>query len=314
MPGPHLLLTVATLSVGIVTVIVALVWRQRSTRLETRLTGDDPTSAGVVVDHDPAADVWQEGLRQSATVRLLQPMLDRAGELVRGLLPRARVAQIRRTLVQAGVAGKITAEEFVTLQVVAVVVGAVAALLFWDGTARGGALSLLLVVIGLLAPRALLDRRRSERVEAIQGELPDVLDLLAISVEAGQGLEGALATVAERDDGVLATELRHTLQEMELGITRRRALENLRDRTGVPDVAGLVAALIQADVLGTPVGDVLHTQATEQRRRRRAQVREAAAKLPVKMLLPLVMFILPALFIVILGPAAMDIAAMFDSS
>lgn len=306
-------MTFATLGVGLLTVIIALVWRHRTAQLTARLTGDALEAGSVVVDHDPDADVWQQDLRQSATVRLLQPVLDRAGGMVRGLLPRTRVAQIRQTLVQAGVAGKVTAEEFVTLQVVAVVVGAVLALLFWDGTARSGALSLLIVVIGLLAPKGLLDRRRSERVEQIQSELPDVLDLLAISVEAGQGLEGALATVAERDEGVLATELRHTLQEMELGITRRRALENLRDRTGVPDVAGLVAALIQADVLGTPVGDVLHTQATEQRRRRRAQVREAAAKLPVKMMVPLVMFILPALFIVILGPAAMDIAAMFGA-
>ena len=150
-------------------------------------------------------------------------------------------------------------------------------------------------------------QNRDVRVEAIEKELPDVLDVLAISVEAGVGLEGAIQAVTERFQSPLADELGHMLSEMELGLSRREALQNLRSRTDIPDLNGFVLALLQADALGMPMTRVLQTQAEEMRRRRRGKVREAAAKLPVKILFPLIVFILPALFIVILGPAVIRI-------
>lgn len=304
MLTPTLVLALAVLTAGLVGVAAGVAARRRDEVVQALLLDDDAT---VATD----ADVWQEQLGAPVSVRLLRPLVDRASGTIRHLLPRARLAEVRQQLLRAGLGGRLSAEEFVSLQVLSAAAGVGLGATLWQGTARSMALSLLVAFVGVITPKALLDNRRRARVEEVQRELPDVLDLLAICVEAGQGLEAALATVAQREDGVLPAELRHTLREMELGVSRRVALEHLRDRLAVPDVSGLVASLVQAEVLGTPIGDVLHTQATEQRRRRRAQVREQAAKLPVKMLVPLTIFILPALFVVVLGPAVLDIRQVF---
>jgi tight adherence protein C len=153
-----------------------------------------------------------------------------------------------------------------------------------------------------------LRRKQDERQGSIKRDLPDVLDLLAISVEAGVGFEGAVEVVTRHFDSPLAIEFNRMLQEMELGLPRREALQNLKRRTEVPELSNFVLILVQADALGMPIGRVLRTQAVEMRLKRRAWAREKAARLPVKILLPLTIFILPALFVVILGPAAMSIA------
>ncbi|MFP5375839.1 MAG: type II secretion system F family protein, partial [Acidimicrobiia bacterium] len=153
-----------------------------------------------------------------------------------------------------------------------------------------------------------LARKVQERKGAILNELPDVVDLLAISVEAGVGFEGALEIVCRHFDSPLAQELSRTLKEMELGLSRREALQNLKRRTEVPDLSNFVLALTQADALGMPIGRILHTQATEMRSKRRARAREKAARLPVKLLCPLILFIFPAVLVVILGPAMVSVA------
>jgi tight adherence protein C len=134
--------------------------------------------------------------------------------------------------------------------------------------------------------------------------LPDTLDLLAISVEAGMGFEGALDIVCQHFNSPLAEEFSRTLREMELGLPRKDAFQNLKRRTEVPELSNFVLALLQADALGIPVGRVLRTQATEMRAKRRQWAREKAAKLPVKILFPLVAFIFPSILIVVLGPGA----------
>jgi tight adherence protein C len=257
-------------------------------------------------------DAFQGKLEQGFARRLLVPL---GGSLLRaaqGLLPRHHLSGIRRRLVLAGISGRMGAEEYVAGQVVGAVVGALTGLgagvaLDWSGPRVVGAL-VSLGALGALAPSVYVRHHRQERVESIERELPDVLDVLAISVEAGVGLEGAMQAVTERFSSPLADELGHTLSEMELGLSRREALQNLRGRTDLPDLNGFILALLQADALGMPMARVLKTQAEEMRRRRRGKVREAAAKLPVKLVFPLVLFILPALFVVILGPAVISIA------
>ncbi|MTV25040.1 type II secretion system F family protein [Nitriliruptoraceae bacterium ZYF776] len=306
MMSPHLLLSLVVFAAGLGIVAVGVAGRRREVAVTQLLTGDD--------DPFPVAgdaDVWQDQLADPITSRVLGPLAETLVERVRRLLPSSHLDSVRRRLLLAGLAGKLRAEEYVTLQGLGAFVGVLGAALVFDGTVRSLALSSLIVLIALFAPRGLVDNRRTERVARVQRELPDTIDLLAVSVEAGQALEGAMQTVAARGGGVLAAELRHTLREMELGVTRRGALEHLRDRLDVPDISSLVASLIQADTLGTPVAEVLRDQAIDQRRRRRQQVREQAAKLPVKMLLPLTFFILPALFVVVLGPAAMSIFELF---
>jgi tight adherence protein C len=278
----------------------------RSTALEDLLAEFE---GGAAVDH---LDQYSAAMTQGFTRRLLLPLGGNLTGALQNLLPRNHLASIRRRLVLAGVSGRLGVEEYVAAQVVGLTVGALLGLLFavaadWSG-ARIAGLTVGLGAFGFFAPPLWVKQNRDLRVEAIERELPDVLDVLAISVEAGVGLEGAIQAVTERFQSPLADELGHMLSEMELGLSRREALQNLRSRTEIPDLSGFILALLQADALGMPMTRVLQTQAEEMRRRRRAKVREAAAKLPVKLIFPLVMFILPALFIVILGPAALRIS------
>lgn len=287
---------------GMALVAVALRWKE-ATAIEDLLAEFEGTSA----DLDP----YSQQLQTPAAQRLLVPLGRNLIGSMQNLLPRNHVANIRRRLVLAGVSGRFGAEEYIAGQVVGTCVGVLLGLLLgfatdWSGTrilaaAAGGGL------LGFFAPSLYVKQNRDVRVEAIEKELPDVLDVLAISVEAGVGLEGAIQAVTERFSSPLAAELGHMLSEMELGLSRREALQNLRSRTDIADLNGFVLALLQADALGMPMTRVLQTQAEEMRRRRRGKVREAAAKLPVKILFPLIMFILPSLFIVILGPAVISI-------
>jgi tight adherence protein C len=207
------------------------------------------------------------------------------------------------------------AEDFIVMQILAGVGGVGFGLAYFllspgSMTLRAGAL-LLLGAVGVLGPRSWLARKITARKHSIFMDLPDVLDLLAISVEAGVGFEGALDIVCRHFDSPLSREFSRTLREMELGLPRREALQNLKKRTEVPELSNFVLALTQADALGMPVGRVLHTQATEMRSKRRMYAREKAGKLPVKMLFPMMAFIFPAILIVVLGPAASGISKAF---
>jgi tight adherence protein C len=167
------------------------------------------------------------------------------------------------------------------------------------------------VVVGVLAsfvPDVLLDSKARERQQEIARALPDALDLLSITVEAGLGLEQALVIVTDRLDGPLGDELRRMLREIELGVDRRKALEFLRERTDVRELSGFVVALLQADELGMAVGEVLRVQAAQVRLVRRQHAREQAAKTPVKILFPVILTIFPAMFVVTIGPGAIKIA------
>lgn len=287
---------------GMALVAVALRWRE-STAIEDLLAEFEATAGDL--------DDYTQRLQHPLATRLLVPMGRNLIDSLQSLLPRHHIAGVRRRLVLAGLSGRFGAEEYVAGQVIGTCVGLLAGLLLglatdWSGNrilaaAVGGGL------LGLFTPTLYVKQHRDERVEAIEKELPDVLDVLAISVEAGVGLEGAIQAVTERFSSPLSAELGHMLSEMELGLSRREALQNLRARTDIPDLNGFVLALLQADALGMPMTRVLQTQAEEMRRRRRGKVREAAAKLPVKILFPLIIFILPSLFIVILGPAVISI-------
>ena len=280
-----------------------------------RLVGDPTTYL-----HELEMDSFDGGEGDPFTNRMQLPFLSRvmrplgAGVLdrVTGLTPRNYVVKVHRQLLMAGLSTSVKAEEFITAQLIATVGGFVAALaslaVFDLSTAKATLVMVLLPGIGALLPSSWLSRKVRERKDAILNELPDVVDLLAISVEAGVGFEGALEIVCQHFDSPLAQELSRTLKEMELGLARREALHNLKKRTEVPDLSNFVLALTQADALGMPIGRILHTQAKEMRSKRRARAREKAAKLPVKILFPLVVFIFPAVLVVILGPAMKSVA------
>jgi tight adherence protein C len=265
------------------------------------------------LDTEPAVlDEFSNRLKEPLVNRLVRPLAGSFGEKIASLVPRRRADQLRHRILIAGVSAKVGPEEFVVMQGIGLGGGFLLGLLLGNTAGYHGFGLLRMVVIlagmGAYLPSAWLRRKQDERKASIRRDLPDVLDLLAISVEAGVGFEGAVEVVIRHFDSPLAAEFSRMLQEMELGLPRREALQNLKRRTEVPELSNFVLILVQADALGMPIGRVLRTQAVEMRLKRRQWAREKAARLPVKILLPLTLFILPALFVVILGPAAMSIA------
>lgn len=293
----------AALAAGAVLVVAALT-RDR--------VAWDPADYLASLDHEEAVvDEFQQKLAEPFLKRVVKPLGSGAFSRIAALAPSNHLDAIHRKLLHAGLSTSIRAEEFLVAQVLSTAFGiavAVAWAVLGNPPQRFGVLALtLLPVIGAIAPASWLNRKVSERKEAILKDLPDVLDLLAISVEAGVGFEGAMAVVTEHFQSPLAEELSRTLREMELGLPRREALQNLKRRTEVPELSNFVLALVQADALGMPIGRVLKTQAAEMRSKRRQWAREKAGKLPVKILIPLVIFIFPAVLVIVLGPAGASI-------
>lgn len=168
-------------------------------------------------------------------------------------------------------------------------------------------LAIVLLVLGFFLPDLLVYNAGIKRQEAIQLELPNVLDQLLISVEAGLGFESAMARVASNSPGPMAQEMSRALQEMQLGRSRAETYMALAERSSVPDLKSFVRAVIQADRYGIGIVRVLKVQASQMRVKRRQRAEEKAMKLPVKVLFPLLLCIFPVLFIVILGPAVINI-------
>ena len=233
-----------------------------------------------------------------------------AGRLER-FVPAKYLTNIDRQLAQAGLRGKRKAGQQLAIQIAAGVVGALLVPLIPPGTMVSGPIGwLLLPAIGFYAPAARLKGAIKKRAEAIFKDLPDIVDMLAIAVEAGSGFESALTIVCQNFKSPLTDELSTALHEMELGLPRKQALQEMRDRVDIDVVRTLILALLQADALGIPIGRVLKSQAIEVRARRRAWAREKAAKLPIKIMFPLVMFIFPPILGLVLGPAALSFGSL----
>ncbi len=232
-------------------------------------------------------------------------LLDSCG---RALVLPANRRWVRRQLTRAGRLGaddlRRVLDEKLALSLLGLLVGVLGVL------ALGGAGWVLLVVttlVGYFLPDLLAFNAGLKRTEDIRTSLPDALDLLDLCVESGLSLQAAMAKVAEVQQGPVAEECARVLQEMRLGVSRKDALNALVDRSTQNDLRQLVAAILQAESLGIPVAGVLREQAREMRARRSVRAREAAQKVPVKILAPLMLCFLPGLFIIILGPAAITV-------
>ena len=296
--------------VGVMLVLYGIVQRSAEPAPE----GAEEYLRSLEVDLDET-DEFQLLLSQPFLSRVVRPIAGGVLSLLEGVLPRNYRERIHTNLVHAGLAHQFRAEEIISLQVLGGIIGFLLGAWMVGAAVVGGGTGLLVLVLlpvaGVYLPKSWLDRKVQDRKDSIRRDLPDTLDLLAISVEAGMGFEGALGVVCDNFSSPLADEFARTLREMELGLPRREALQNLRKRTEVPELSNFVLTLTQADSLGMPVGRVLKTSAAEMRSKRQQWAREKAAKLPVKILFPLILFIFPAIFVVLLGPAASDIGGAF---
>lgn len=261
--------------------------------------------------NEQASPRLREDLQLPLWQRIGKPLLAKVTGIFTHRMSSEKRVQLYKRLQAAGNPMGLDPGGFRLFQVILTTVAA-GAVLFW-GYAQAGSykdLALLLftaLAFGMLLPEIVLSMRIKERRREVVRALPDVLDLLTVSVEAGLGFDLALVRVTERFPGVLAQELERALQEMKLGRSRREALQDMADRVGAEDLSSFVSSLVQADQLGVGIGNILRLQADEIRRKRRQRAEEQAMKAPVKMLLPLVFFIFPALFVVLLGPALIQI-------
>lgn len=230
--------------------------------------------------------------------------------LVRRFLPNQVLDQVQAMLVKAG--NPISLQKMV----MAWAIGIVGIPVIYAGIvlARGTSLGTLQLVslgimpfLGFYIPKIWLQRQVSKRRKSILRALPDGMDLITTSVEAGLGIDAALARVADKVHGPLADEFRRCLREMSLGRTRREALLEFAARTELEDINAFVQSVVQAEHMGVSLGRVMRIQADQLRTRRKQRAEQEAQKAPVKMVVPLVLFIFPAMFIVILGPAAIQI-------
>jgi tight adherence protein C len=255
-------------------------------------------------------------LDESFANRVLFPLLARSQRMGRRLTPEDASDRIREKLELAGNPRGWTVERVMAGKVVGfavtLVVSLVVALLLGVGFLPTLGLVVIASLAGYMAPNMYLYQQTYERADKLQRALPDAIDLLTISVESGLGFDAACAQVARNTDGPLAEEFARMLQEMQIGRGRSEALRSLGDRTNLPDLRSFVSAMVQADAFGIPVGQVLRVQSSEIRVKRRQWAEEAAQKVPVKILVPLIFCILPCLFIAVLGPAGISIMNSFS--
>jgi tight adherence protein C len=256
-----------------------------------------------------ATDLRDVILDYSASERTVKPAVQALARRARRLTPAGFVEALERRVVLAGLQRSWPIERVLAGKLLLGAAGlGIGALRLLDSLTLGRLLvAVTAAAVGYFLPDLLLWSRAKERQQTIRRELPDTLDQVTISVEAGLGFEAALARVARAGEGPLAQELTRTLQEMQIGVPRQAALRNLADRTEVPDLRHFVIAVLQAEGYGIPIAQVLRVQAGELRVKRRQYAEEQAMKIPVKVVFPLVLCILPAMFIVIIGPAIIRI-------
>jgi tight adherence protein C len=242
--------------------------------------------------------------------RVLVPLAQSCARFALRLNPRLTMDEIQRSLLSAGLNRTVTPHAFLAAKGAGLAGGAVLGLTL-GGTTAGIGLGFVFAVglgaVGFILPGFVVSMKARSRREEIRVQLPDALDLLAVSVEAGLGFDGAVAKLTEHMDGALAEEFELTLGEMRIGEGRHDALKKLAERAAAPEIASFCRAIIQADSLGTSLGRTLRLQAVDSRLKRQAAAEEKAMKSPIKMLFPTVLFIFPAMFLVILGPAMIEI-------
>ncbi|MBP1466813.1 type II secretion system F family protein [Candidatus Chloroploca sp. M-50] len=294
--SPMILLFGVLILGGIGLMVFVLIGSRRSDAIEARLNQFT----------ERAMTLEEMELEQPFSQRVILPA-------TRGLLttlgkygPKQSMDRLKLNLQLAGNPGNITPAMFIGLRVaLTLVLGLIIMVVSFSTMETGQAMlySVIGFVLGYMLPVMWLGRKITDRKKAIQKAMPDALDLLCISVEAGLAFDLALQRVTQKWDDELSREFKRVLSDVRLGRTRREALKDLADRTGVEDVQTFTSAIIQADQLGVSMSKILRIQADQMRVKRRQRAEALAQQAPIKMLFPMVFLIFPALFVVILGPA-----------
>jgi tight adherence protein C len=293
-------------SVGLVSWVILSLFFSNERAVARRLNTLTTYEAGQAAVAHPQLQPFSE--------RMLRPGLARVKNAVAGMAPTTYRSGVRRQLVLAGMPRGLDADRFVLIKVtLSISVGCL--LLGAAVIAAASALMWLAALLGIFvaffAPDAWLSARIRTRQKEIRRNLPDMLDMLTISIEAGLGFDQAIAKIVHLSRGALAREFSRALQEIQAGSNRSEALRNMAKRTEVDELNTFITSIVQAEQLGIPIGQVLRTQAKEMRLIRRQTAEEQAQKTPVKIVFPLILCILPATLIVILGPAVVSIGAVF---
>lgn len=252
----------------------------------------------------------EERMKKSFVERVLLPTATRFSEKISSFLPSGMVARADQMILEAGLSDKVTGLQLMTLSYMFM---AGLFLLFgflgyanlmqgkfkfWQVTMGVG----IATILGYRLPLGVVASRANKRKHEIQKALPFTFDLISISVEAGMAFDGAMATVADRTKGALSEEMKRALREVNLGISRQEALDNLGKRSGVEDLQSFLTAVNYISRLGGSLVDVIRIQTQAMRVKRRQRAEKLAAQAPVKMMIPLVLFILPCVFVIVLGP------------
>ena len=298
---------VFVLGVILVFVAIALVALSFGNRPE----GGVSRSLAVLEAMTNAPDELTRELDRPFAERVLEPLQERAARIGRRLTGADSADRFQKKLDYAGNPGNMSADRVVSLKVigafVSLLIGLALGLVFTVDLPILALMSLGGLALGFFTPDLVLYQVAYNRSEQLTRELPDAIDLLTISVESGLGFDSACQQVSRNTTGPLAEELTRMLGEMQIGQGRSQALRSMAERTNVDDMRGFVSAMVQADAFGIPIGGVLRVQAGEMRVKRRQRAETKAQQVPVKITVPLIFCILPCLFAVVLGPAAIVI-------
>lgn len=283
--------------------------------------------AGAPARRDPVEErLIQATLRSRASLteielqapfmeRFMKPMLGQMSKAITRVTPAGALEGTQKQLMYAGYTGRMQVSDFMGIRGMAMVlgIGTGVGLGLLTGQGSFGFVMFLFIFggIGYVAPTFWLRGKINERKLQMMRALPDAIDLLTISVEAGLGFDQALARVVSKSDNALTREFARVLQEMRVGVARRDALRSLVDRTGVDDLSSFITAIIQAEQLGASVANVLRVQSDEMRTRRRQYAERQAQLAPVKILFPMAFLIFPPVLVVVLGPAIPNILKTF---
>lgn len=241
-------------------------------------------------------------LNRPFSERFFAPMIEFVEGLSKNFIPQEKKQAYAERLQMAGNPHNLTPDRFIAIKYMVLLAAIILGLI-----ARNLMLGLFMIILAIYLPDFYLKTNQKKRQEAIIRSLPDILDLLSVSVEAGLGFDAALQKVVEKTRGPLTLEFEKTLQEINIGKPRREALRDMQTRVNVDDVTTFLGSVIQADQLGVSITNVLKIQSKQVRENRKMRAEEKAQKAPIKILIPLVLFIFPTIFIVLLGPAMIQL-------